>query len=729
MSNSNSKDLTRREFLAGAVGAAGTAASGLAFSSTPCPPPTLQVAGGPSTGSPCGAGASGLPSLTLTSVAASGTYGWTFGQVFRQGDVPNGQYVVANGASSQAVVRNRWPDGSAKFAVLSGICAFSSNRQNVLALATTSDAPSSATVSEPKSLNVSATFSGAVTGTYALQSCLGVDLSTWSKGSPGRVREILGPVMSEFHYYLPTTDAHVALWFYVRCYANGMTEVETVVENGWLNVPAPGERDYAIALNVGGSTVFSSSLSHYSHTRWSRVDWIGTNPQITPLHDPVYLRATCMVPNYGYTSPSSAAFAGFASALNPVPFALGNWSAVMGSTGYQPPIGILPQWEALYCTTANSLAYSATISNNRGSGRWPIHFRDETTGRIPNYLSYPSTTLANSWGTEPPTPTGGSNGPWDIPHHPSNGYLAYLIEGRWTQLESLQFAAVNTILNSNPSTRQGGGVLACINSPLTTRGAAWSWRTMGQAAAVTPTGFNGSPPPAADSELAATFVQSIHDTAQWHNERYVLGTLDSGTFKNAIGWLGQYDQYTYSNMPTNQWWGASWMVVYQGMALGHVADLGIENLTNQSDLVSIANFVYQNVLLTMGNNSTWNFRHGGLYARPYLANGSTPSAPVFMTIPEAFAAYVSANSLATLTANAGDTLMEHDQDVPTGTSDSSNTGTGYWAAAISIVAQAIDAGVMGATAAYALIQAAPNYEPQAAGASNEPQFTFVPRGS
>jgi hypothetical protein len=147
-----------------------------------------------------------------------------------------------------------------------------------------------------------------------------------------------------------------------------------------MGVAAPGERDYSISLNVGGSTVYSASLSHYSHSRWSRVDWIGTNPQITPTHDPAYLRASRMVPNFGYTSPSSAAFSGLASALNPTPFALGNWTANMGDTGFQASIGVLPQWESLYCTSADARAYAATISNNRGSGRWPIHYRDENTG-------------------------------------------------------------------------------------------------------------------------------------------------------------------------------------------------------------------------------------------------------------------------------------------------------------------------------------------------------------
>jgi hypothetical protein len=65
--------------------------------------------------------------------------------------------------------------------------------------------------------------------------------------------------MSEFHYYVPTSDDHVSLWFYVRRFADGATEVETVVENGWLFAPGPGRKDYAVDLVISGRTRFSGS--------------------------------------------------------------------------------------------------------------------------------------------------------------------------------------------------------------------------------------------------------------------------------------------------------------------------------------------------------------------------------------------------------------------------------------------------------------------------------------
>src|SRR4029079_12791888 len=125
-------------------------------------------------------------------------------------------------------------------------------------------------------------------------------------------------------------------------------------ENGWMVVASPGQKDYAVSVNVGGSTRYSGSLNHFHHSRWARVDWVGTDPAVTPKHNAAYLRSTKLVPNYGFTSPSSAAFSGLATAINPAPFALGNWTATMGDTGAQAAIGILPMWEALYCTSGDS---------------------------------------------------------------------------------------------------------------------------------------------------------------------------------------------------------------------------------------------------------------------------------------------------------------------------------------------------------------------------------------
>jgi len=723
------KCISRREFLVST--AAGIVIPGVAYSaSRPCPPSNLTVTGGTTAITNCSRSGPGqLPRLVLVSRAADGAHAWTFGHAFREGDVPSGSSLTADGDVIQVDVRNRWPDGSLKFAVLSGITTLLRNSPKPVVLAVKSgvDRSATASVSEPTSLDVSVTFSGGVAGTYTLQSALGVSKENWGgRSGAGRVRRILGPLMSEFHYFVPTSDEHVTVWFYVRRYANGATEVETVVENGWLFVAAPGQRDYSVSLTVAGMTRYSGSMAHFHHARWSRVDWVGQDPQIVPRHDPSYLRQTKLVPNYGYTAPTDAAFSGLATELNPQPFAQGNWPDQMGTSGASPSIGLLPKWEALYCTSADERAYTAMLSNSRAAGRYSIHYRDESTGRPPLYAPYPNLTLTSGWGTQrPPAPAGGRVY-WTLTHHPSVGYLAYIATGRWPFLESLMFSASYALLETKPEHRQGGGVLACINAPLTTRGSAWTWRTVGQAAAIAPTSLGGTAAPAADIALQNQTAKSIDDTAVWMRRRYVDGTIDGGVHRNSIGWLGQYDRYDKPAAPT-EWWGSAWMVRFQSLALGHISDLGIENLARKDDLETVRNHSYEGALQLIGDDSTWNWRRLALYGRPYLKNSSVPASPVFMSTEEAFAAYRSYYQLSPLPAAPGGTLKAHSSDVDSVAGDSSDMATGYGSYVAAVLAMAVDHGRPGAVAKYALIRSAANFDPIRGGANNNPTWAIVPR--
>jgi hypothetical protein len=721
------KRINRREFLVYGATLAGAAAPGIGWAAdAPCAKGSTAGQGARRGSGPCLDAA--LPKLTLTSQAGPGAHAWTVGHPFRQGDVPSGLVLIADGVDLQADVRNRWPDGSVKFAVLSGISRFKRGEPREIELAVTREGAPRGVVPEPETLEVRVTFAGAVTGTYALQTVLGTDKEVWiNRAGGGRVRKILGPVMSEFHYYLPTADDHVCLWCYVRRYADGSTEVETVAENGWLMVPGPGRRDYAVEVVVGGRTRFSGPVSHAHHARWSRVDWLGEDSRVVPRHDPGYLRQTRLVPNYGYTDPSPAAFRRLMTEDQPVPFARGNWPVRMGAAGHSPHIGLLPKWEALYCTSADPRAYVALVGNNRCGGRYPIHYRDETTGRVPLHSSYPELTLTSGWGkTRPPKPSGGHvDGGWAITHHPSLGYLPYIVTGRWCMLESLQFSASFAILESRPSTRQGGGVLACINAPLTTRGAAWAWRTMGQAAAISPTGLHGAEPSAPDRAVQVQAATSIADTCSWMRRRFVDGSIDGGIHRNSVGWLGQYAQSSRDAAP--EWWGAGWMARFQSLALGHISDLAIENLPRPDDLIAVRNHSYEGTLRLIGDDQTWNWRRMALYRQPYLKGGSRPAAPVFMSTTEAFAAYRARHELSDLSAAPGGTLKNHSADTDIRRGSSSNMATGFGAFPASVLAMAVEHQRPGAAEKYALVSSAPNFSPARAGANDDPTWAIVPR--
>jgi hypothetical protein len=267
-------------------------------------------------------------------------------------------------------------------------------------------------------------------------------------------------------------------------------------------------------------------------------------------------------------------------------------------------------------------------------------------------------------------------------------------------------------------------VLACINAPLTTRGAAWSWRTMGQAAAISPEYVAAGPPAAADLAVGNAFRKSIDDTALWSKQRYIDGTIDSGQYVNSVGWLGQYDRYGQGT--ATQWWGGAWMVHFQIAALAHISDLGIAGI-NQANLAAMRDHAYDGVIRLIGTDSTWNYRRAGLYAAPYLDVTNPNGPPVFYTTAQAFAIYLSVNGLPALTSNNGDTLKDHDSNNDINPGGTSNVASGYWALTITALATAVDHGKAGALAAYQKVTLATNCNPIADGVNDNPKWGIVPR--
>jgi len=152
------KHIDRRQFLVSVATAAGVIVPSVGSSAgRPCPPPSLGVLGGTTVNTSCNRAVDGrLPRLTLTSRAADGLHAWTFGQAFRMGHVPSGSTVTADDGPIQVDVRNRWPDGSLKFAVLSGITRLARDTPKSISLlkSTAGADPGPQHVPEPASLDV-----------------------------------------------------------------------------------------------------------------------------------------------------------------------------------------------------------------------------------------------------------------------------------------------------------------------------------------------------------------------------------------------------------------------------------------------------------------------------------------------------------------------------------------------------------------------------------------------
>jgi len=513
------------------------------------------------------------------STPAGGSQPFTVGQAFRKGDVPGGTAITASISQFQADVRNRWSDNSVRFAVLSGIAP-----AGIITINAGGTPYSAADVAEPAIEAVVAFTSvtdasgGSVGGgsfSASLSAARANGLAAWSRTTPHKVRQIPGPVMSEFHYFVPTPDAHTHVWFYVRAYSTGQTEVETVVENGWLMVASPGRRNYNVTVTVGNTQRYSGSVAHYHHTRWSRADWIGTDPQVTPKHDVAYFQSANLVPTFAVAAMSSTAyttlpqngtkFSQYTRAMGeqPVPFSAANFDANLGAGGDTDMYGILPGWGATYFVEGHAGAFWSCVANGRGQGRYCLHYRDERDGRPfrgsanlttglngdsdPHGLSE----ISGSWPVGVPQPLGGYLAKWTFTHSPAAAYSAAVLTGRWLFGEEVRFAAGTAEMEQSMA-YNGYRVLAWWQQ---NRGNGWKARDRFQAEAVTPRCLNGAELASGpDFDQRAEAAGRVAAMIDQHYDYYISGTATSAPVcarGNAFGLPYQNADFDFVGSPNN----------------------------------------------------------------------------------------------------------------------------------------------------------------------------------
>jgi hypothetical protein len=240
----------------------------------------------------------------------------------------------------------------------------------------------------------------------------------------------------------------------------------------------------------------------------------------------------------------------------------------MAATGYQEPIGLLPQHDALYLTCDASTTFAAVVRNGFAAGRYPIHYRDEKTQRPLQFSQYPNLVLNSSSSVHDigsssrsqytPKPAGTLPHAWDCAHSPSVGYMAYLVTGRWYFMEQVQFAATLDYLTKgdNDVLRNGsqGLVQSCIGA-WQTRACAWQWRTLVQALTVTPD---------SDTSLRQEFVNCVQTNIDHYHSRYVVQP------NNPYGWVQPGEGY--ENVMQ---FGASWQQDFVTAAFGYSLSMGL----------------------------------------------------------------------------------------------------------------------------------------------------------
>jgi len=487
--------------------------------------------------------------IQLVNSGGAGRKHFCLGQGFREGEIA-GEVACAALAQFQATVLNRWPDGSVRFAVLAGALDMAAGAAVTHPL-TAGSAAAGPAVAESllATAEPGAELRFDPVGGVTLASLIGRASSfdaASGKFSPGRVRQLIaGPQMSSWVYYSPIAGhAHLAAWFEVRCWADGAVEILPWLENGWWNVAGPTSYNGTLRFVSGGSPRLEHTVTLCHHARAAAVGpsgeaWRSGGEWAAHRHDAIYLQRTRLVPSY-HAIATEAAIARQAATYLPTDRA--GLPNVMGSGGYSPSIGLLPEWDAVYLTSGDLRAYRATIVNALASGRWAVHYRDETTNRVVSPQGYPTRVLNSSGGlvgiasvgassANDTTPRASGVAPpsWAGSHHASAGYLAYLVSGWHWFIEETQFIASACHYKSGNLPRENARGIQRPDTAVTPRGVAWALRSMAQAAVLTPSA----------DPLAAAYTAVVEENANFNHAVYVAQP------NNPFGLMAPYgDAYT-----------------------------------------------------------------------------------------------------------------------------------------------------------------------------------------
>ncbi|MEO8678643.1 MAG: G8 domain-containing protein, partial [Vicinamibacterales bacterium] len=199
------------------------------------------------------------------------TAGWaTFGQAVPQGVATTG--LAVGNLATQTDVKNRWPDGSIRFAIVTVLVP--TNGTYPMSAGTTN---SGSFAPGPVDAAVVLTIGSA---TYTAMLPAGVSSDVWLSGRLVREdRQVIAPVTS-------TGSAHPFLRvnFDRRVFNDGQARVDVSVEN-MLDKTGATTVTYDVVVWVNGQAVFSTAaVQHYYLTRWRKLFQVGSTAmsEVTP---------------------------------------------------------------------------------------------------------------------------------------------------------------------------------------------------------------------------------------------------------------------------------------------------------------------------------------------------------------------------------------------------------------------------------------------------------------
>lgn len=539
--------------------------------------------------------------VTNTSASEQASPVTTLGHVFKAGDVPAGTTLSAKLADNTVIPlqvdkKALHGDGSLRHAILSmQLPNLAGNASTRVTLTTQPDVTRGNAVSLDALLATSFDARASLTVDGVLHTASARTLLQALPATvPAKNMWLSGSLVSEWLVGGPVKTAdgtphpHLTAYFHVRAYAGdpiNRVRVDVVIENNWTRVSNPSDFTYDVTLSVGNSVYSKAALTHFTRARWHKTFWWGSDPTLYVAYDKTYIQDTRAVPKYKDVTPSEATLAGPLTGLEPMQ--LGDNRSYMATTGENSMIGPLPQWVALYLVSMDRRSYLATLRNADGGGTYNAHYRNEVTGYPATTDDYPDMQIGNNSTTWVPAVVSTSPHEWDDSHQPALAYVPYMMSGDYYYLEELQFWAEANMLVTSAGTRQS-------QIGLQVRGQAWSLRTLGEAAYITPD----------NHALKTHLVKKVKYYLSQYDQNY---TNNSAANKLGVLWSAD-DQVSQSKLSNGYF--TVWMDDYFTWAVGHLVELGF------NEAIPLRNWKLKFVTDRMG---------GDLSAGQYCWQVATPS--------------------------------------------------------------------------------------------------------
>lgn len=555
-------------------------------------------------------------SLYPDTTASDAPFSFVLG--LKEGDLLPGEELQFSGADVQYTPKNYWPDGSLKLAVVAGTSDVTADQYKTVSVIRGAKTTGTA-------INLAALKA---TGVQATMDCGTFGSVSWANSdwdTPVRTW-VSGHRMSSWIYRKAVgSDAHLVAWLEVKCFAGGKVEILPWVENGYLKVAGPTNKNATFTFTVNGVVKFPATaldIPHHCRTpliKGTMVShWHGTSFLVVPKQERNYLQNTNLVQTYSSElnlnewtgGPDEQLITSFE------PFQRGSFANGMGEGGEHAGLGVQPGWEANYIVSGGRNAYKQMLWMGYSWGRYGIHYRDETTQKPIRFSQHERTGLYHSAITNAPADTysfieylpentGSFPQGYEHAHTPRAPLMAYMATGWYYFMEQAQFQATVNFLGLAMSRDGTKGII--LYMVLQSRALAWTIRSLFDAACFTPE----------DDPLYAEFNTAVDHNAAFYYDR----------IQGSFGMLP--NNYNSEDMSRHQIGLQCFQVDFIVAAFGHGVSLRVGS--NSTSRQKLKDFFFWNAQSTVGRLGPLNDATASPFSRatyqPYVLPGQYAQYP------------------------------------------------------------------------------------------------------